>query len=101
MFTFMGVSEPPLVPGLQVGHPDVVTADEGEQVGVTRTQLGVKARVLTRGLDFDRKSCYILQPNLREIQRKCTVARILALIPFLFHKPSKRKQFLEKYYQDG
>lgn len=50
--TFVAEREPPFLAGLDVGDPQVVIVDEGYEVGISRTDLGVHARPRALGLDL-------------------------------------------------
>lgn len=43
LHTFVAVGEPPLLAGLDVGNPQVVIVDEGDEVRVSRADLRVHA----------------------------------------------------------
>lgn len=48
----MAEREPPFLAGLDVGDPQVVIVDEGYEVGISRTDLGVHTRPRALGLDL-------------------------------------------------
>lgn len=52
--TFVAKSESPFLAGLDVGDPQVVIVDEGYEVGVSGTDLGVHARPRALRLDLHR-----------------------------------------------